>query len=109
MRAETVLAAVESVEAGMGLKNEISLAGKPEACVFEVRKHRFGAVVGGGVDGVGRRDRLGLPSYVKLLRESRDRRAHRDCSPQGEDSPSYVEIRELRAILHEFSLHLTSQ
>ena len=29
-------------EAGQGLKNEVGLAGEPEACVLEVREHRFG-------------------------------------------------------------------
>jgi len=51
MRAETVLAAVKSRETGMGLEDEIGLAGEPEARVMEVRKHGLGSCVGRGICG----------------------------------------------------------
>ncbi len=49
MRAETVFAAVESMETGMGLEDEIDLAGEPEARVIEVGKHGLRGCVGRGL------------------------------------------------------------
>ena len=49
MRPETVCAAVESREAGMGLEDEICLAGEPEARVIEVGKHGLGSCVRRGI------------------------------------------------------------
>src|ERR1035438_2578299 len=47
--AEAVRPAVERAKIGMSLENEVGLTGEPEACALDVRQHRFGAVIGGGI------------------------------------------------------------
>src|SRR5271165_3457630 len=63
----------------MRLKDEVGLAGEPEACVLEMGQHRFGAVVGehgGGVEG----ERV----WVGLLGEQRRHRSNHRCQCEQE-------------------------
>ncbi len=63
-RTEAMRAAVGRVKVGMGLKNEVGLAGEPEARVLEMREHRFWALVRWRVGAD--RGRLGSPLAAGL-------------------------------------------
>src|SRR5580704_11893716 len=94
MRAETVHAAVESMETGMGLEDEICLAGEPEAGVVEAGKHGLGGCVGRGIGRLSRGASLGWRG-VRNLSQRRTRLSHYSGGPQDEAEPASTRAREL--------------
>src|ERR1700736_2095191 len=94
MRAETVFAAVESMETGMGLEDEIGLAGEPEAGVMEAGKHGLGGCVRRGICRLSRGAPLGWRG-VRNLSQCRTRLSDYGGGPQDEPEPASTRASEL--------------